>query len=230
MKLCELYPKVPRVGGPNMPISSKYKVIFFHIPRTGGTSIAAALEMGNTGPFVSYTHSGGQHLTPQQLLTLKRSWLLEYFKFTFIRNPYDRLVSEYFWRKKRERIMSLSTGEIFTFPQTSFDTFICKIVKNIVQNQQFTSPISFRHFRPQCDFVYNDNQKSQLDFVGRFENIQKDFNTIVKKLGIKPKKTKLPRKNYSNREKDYRGYYNKETRQIVSELYKQDLETFNYEF
>ena len=64
-------------------------------------------------------------------------------------------------------------------------------------------------------------------FIGKFENLQSDFNKICEIIGIK--KEKLPLINNTNKE-DYKSYYTEETKKIIQKAYKKDIEMFNYSF
>lgn len=132
------------------------------------------------------------------------------FKFAFTRNPFDRLVSLYFYRKRPKSIVN-----DMTFKQFCFFLF---------QDIPGTGPynyIGMSQAAPQIEWAKN------MDFVGRFENLQDDFDFICEKIGVP--KQKLPNKNTTKHE-HYRQYYDDELIELVSKIYYEDLITFKYGF
>jgi hypothetical protein len=84
---------------------------------------------------------------------------------------------------------------------------------------------------PQSDFVRDKNGKVLVDFIGRFENLQSDFDRVCPEIGLPP--TALPHVNKSKvirKYKGYQDYYDKESKEFIAELYKSDIELFGYEF
>ena len=186
-----------------MIVSDKHKFIFFHIPKTGGSSM--------TNHFSKYGKQKGQphnsHCDTNR----------EFFRFGFFRNPWDRFVSKYFYFKaygKTKAGNDLHSGQIVN-RYNSFQQFTLNF-PNIYE--EFKSP----HWNPQVDWV-----EDRIDFIGRFENLQEDFNIICDKIGIP--KQQLPHKN-KTKHKHYTEYYDEETKQIVAKKYAKDIEYFGYEF
>ena len=182
-------------------ISHKHKCVFIHIPKTSGVSIYNVLE------------SREQH---HKTLDGHKGWKHEYFKFCFVRNTWDRFLSTYFYFKKygRRRPGDLKDGKIIN----QFKDF-----KGFVESfHNIEKKFSDRHFN--CQVYWIDER---LDFIGKFENLQEDFNIVCDKIGIPQQK--LPHKNKS-KHKHYTEYYDDETRQIVAEKYAKDIERFGYEF
>ena len=194
------------------------RILFIHIPKTGGTSIERA--MGANLPPLGLAKSlmgwGGKHRSWRQHLTIaeikkfyKTIDLHNCFKFTIVRNPWDRMVSSFRWEQRgfrRNRSKAPSNFKEFTISPRWY-------------NKQ--------HSKHQLDFITNENLKIEVDFIGRFENLQEDFNTALVKGDALPKK--LPHKNKTKR-KHYTEYYDDETKQIVAEKYAKDIEYFGYEF
>ncbi|MEX0919953.1 MAG: sulfotransferase family 2 domain-containing protein [Candidatus Pacearchaeota archaeon] len=84
------------------------------------------------------------------------------------------------------------------------------------------------HFRSQYKFLTNNEGNLFTEFIGKFENLEKDYKKICEIMGIKnPPKLKHERK---SKRKNYRKYYDEETKKLVAERYKKDLELFGYRF
>ena len=199
-------------------ISHKQKFVFVHIPKTAGQSLYENLGgWSRVYPrgFKKSLRKYKQHFTMSEYLEhgyLKIEKLGLYFKFSIVRNPYERILSEFKYAQ-----------QIYTkFNNSSFNRF----VKRDWGNSRRHSTIK-QHIRPQYEFLYNDNGKCLVDFIGRFENLQQDFNIICDNIGI-PHQL-LPHQNKS-KHKHYTEYYDDETRQIVAEKYAKDIEYFGYEF
>jgi hypothetical protein len=79
----------------------------------------------------------------------------------------------------------------------------------------------------QHDFLYDDSGKLLVDYVGKFENIQNDFDNICTRIPIN--KSSLPVVNAS-RHTHYKEYYNKHTKNLILTAFKKDIETFKYDF
>lgn len=187
------------------------KCIYVHVPKCAGVSINKSL----------FGCLGGGHITIKQyrkIFGFKE--FKNYFKFSFSRNPWDRLVSAFHflkqggWGESDEKWAkeNLSRYEIF-------DDFVNDWLseKNI---------FSYHHFRPQCHYLCLSERIIGVDFLGRFESIETDFRKICERLGVT---CDLPELNSSQR-KDYADYYDSKTRDIVGRLYKEDIKTFGYSF
>jgi hypothetical protein len=86
----------------------------------------------------------------------------------------------------------------------------------------------YRHIISQYDFLYDNKGKQLVDFIGRFESLQKDFNFVCGQLNIL--NSALPHRNKSRNRKHYSEYYDLESREFVANLYQKDIKLFNYTF
>ena len=184
-------------------ISHKHKFIFVHISKTGGSSIERALN-----PDIKLDSSPRTKNTGNTVLKEKH-WYVdryqqeykkqfdEYFKFTIVRNPWDREVSRWKWR-------GLALNENHSFKKHLEHAFVDNYSQWICNNDQYL-----------------------MDYIGRFENLQQDFNIICDKIGVEHKQ--LPHANKTNHE-HYTEYYDDETRDIVARRYAKDIEYFGYMF
>lgn len=203
-------------------ISHKHRCIFIHNPKCAGNSIAKALQIGqynhpNRGS-VMYKLQYHQDLATHKRL-LDKNIYNSYYKFSIVRNPFDRVVSAYFWYKHND---SKSTRRVRNILPDTFTGYVLQL--NKLQSHPVIKVHS--HFFCQYDTVFNGHV-TDLDFLGRFETLESDINIIAKALDITD--LVLPHINKKDRS-HYREYYTPETKRIVEDLFKLDLEHFNYEF
>lgn len=187
------------------------KSIYVHIPKCAGMSI-------NTSLYNS--PAGGHRGLSTYLYLFDYEDFSNYFKFTFVRNPWDRLVSSYTF---------LNNGGLNSADNNWFQSNLGKYndFNQFVQEWLNKANIqSYHHFKPQIDYIYDAHQKVSLDFIGRFENLESDFNKVASKLNIQAKLAKVN----SSPRGSYRRFYNDKTAAIVYEVYKEDIEMLGYEF
>jgi hypothetical protein len=209
-----------------MFLSFKKKFIFFHIYKTGGTSIYKSLDRYIDKPniLLKKLAKAGNNQFYKEILNdilnnghvnaidakdnLPPKIFKNYFKFAFVRNPWDIQVSLYYYTLKNQKHFQHKMVK----DMGSFDKYIEWRVNNEVRLQK--------------DFLYS-NDTLLVDFVGKIENIEEDFKIICKKLNIDD--VKLLHKNKSNHKK-YHSHYNDRTRKMIEEAYKEDIKIFNYKY
>ena len=225
-------------------ISHKYKFIHIHIPKCAGTSIEKLF-----GHFDGYVGRNGQdhrtirmieqpYLTinalssisnlEELLLRLKHKMIMNtnpknhenvnsaqfknYFKFSIVRNPYARVFSWYRRVIKDEVLLNYY-----------------RISKNIEFHDYLKKFLNKKNYmlRPQVYWLKNFEGKIKLDYIGKFEKIETVFGEISKHLSMGnlhfPHEKKSEKINYIN-------YYDNQSKAIVTDYYKDDLNTFNYTF
>lgn len=202
-----------------MCVYKKKKVIFIHIPKCGGTYLRQALKLPTAIGDINVDHA--TPFSPH----VKKYWE-EYFTFTFVRNPYSRLVSAFFFDKMRIKQISTKTkGNIrreasrFDDSKEGFEKFVKKFLPLDFNNNRKYIPIS--HIIKDAEF----------DFIGKLENLNEDvatLNKIIHKGKLDLKKKKLDKNQSSHKAFDY-YYQNKEFKQMVYDYYQKDFERFNYE-
>lgn len=186
----------------------KTKRVYIPIPKTGITTIRQALFHKIYAPY-------------SENYNLSKLNSDKYFKFTFIRNPYDRIVSCY--SKANQRFLYEGFQKYKSmYAKMPFKEFV-RAISQIPDSQ------SDEHFKSQYLFITDKEENLIPNFIGRFENLNKDFKKVCKKANVK-KIPQLPHRNRSKRKRDYRDYYDKETKRLVQERYKKDFEIFGYEF
>jgi len=143
----------------------------------------------------------------------------EHFKFTFVRNPYDRLVS--CWNDKRYDGARNKKSKA----ELTFEQFVDQLVVDV--NKKYDGDIAMYgnpHVKSQSGML----QSAPLDFIGHLETFDVDWKKICDHFNVQPAVENIHQN--KTKRKAYHEYYNDRTKQIVTELYAEDIEIFGYEY
>ena len=200
--------------------------VFIHIPRTGGTTVHACLD--------AYATVIPDHVLGQDA---RRKWHRS-FLYTFMRNPYTRMVSLYECQFPR-----LGPTH-YHLPKEDKDLTFERYVDIITNKEYDHDEYHFQHWRPQTDWVFNDDDRLIVDYIGRTETLDKDINKIgcligageviksVVKKGFAPQPSYGYPKNRSNWRYlgNYRYYYDDVAQKQVEKYYEKDIDFLKVKF
>ena len=228
-------------------ICKPYKCIFVHIPKAAGRSVElyflnklgmsrdnesdrrALLLTDNNDPAKGTEKLS--HLSASEYVAcghVTAQDFSQYYKFSFVRNPWSRLVSEYRYRN--------------FISHKSFKHFVLNKLPKPGWDDKY------RHVMPQSEMLCDADGELLVDFVGKFERINEDFETVCKHFGFeddslphvnssskKSRELRRKLKNVIHRNQEtalsnYVEFYDDETRQFVHQLYRSDIELFGYSF
>ena len=189
----------------NLTTSESIRFVWYRVPKVASRTIFDYFERANI------------EWTAERTLSCHYpvSYYKNYLKFAFVRNPWDRLVSCWldkvcyqnyfqFEKDKREKMRN-------------FKNFILYV-------QKLNLKTCDNHLRLQSALI----DLNHVDFIGRFENFENDFRTILNKLNVE--EISISRKNQRKKRTHYHDYYDEETRQLVAEIYRLDIQIFNYKY
>jgi hypothetical protein len=231
----------PAIGGSIHPprsvglISHHDKCVFVHVPKCAGQSVELffldriGLDWERRAPLLLRPNDV-PGLGPPRLAHLKaheyvqKRWMTpaqfdEYFKFTFVRNPWDRVASFYRF---------LGYDRLSSFPG-----FVRKHLPRQMEKKSW-------FLCPQADYLYDEDNKLLVDFVGRFETLAQDFQAACTHMGIPD--PRLPHVNQSLKSRPglkgwlrrpplpYRDMYDERSKVLVGKMYERDVEAFRYPF
>ncbi len=207
-----------------MIVSHLHRYIFVAMPKTGTHSVRQALrehlgpdDIEQVGLFVNkrfpyddlaairHGHFGIAQVRPY----LGDDVVDTYFKFSFVRNPFDRFVSYC-------AFMTRQHGAFERDPQGTMRKILFEL-----------RPMDHVHFQPQYTLLVDADGALAMDHIGRVETMQASYDAICERIGI-PSRA-LDKVNSSKRG-DYRQYYDQGLIDGVAELYRRDLELFDYSF
>jgi hypothetical protein len=203
------------------------KFLFIHIDKSAGTSIQRALEphaypvthsrlrrrltwlgklnrlgLYRAAEFPEHVHAAGvKNCLPPALYG-------KLFKFAFVRNPWDRLVSRYAQLLRNPEKTPRHQGKALA----GFEEFVQWEIQRNKDHQHV--------------YVCDAGGKLIVDFIGRFERLEEDFGDVCQHLKVN---ASLSKTNTSKHD-SYQGYYTPATRKLVAEHYRRDIELFGYEF
>lgn len=212
-----------------MLLSHSYKFLFIHIPKTAGSSITTALApysehperhwynrwLSCVGINVNWygplrVRNPRKHTTFGQAKRIYPKAMLDsYFKFAFVRNPWDLMVSYYHYIKSREN------------HHRSRQVNALKSFKDYIYYEIDRGKVS------QSRLIYDANDNLQMNYVGRFENLEENFQEICLRVGLPH--VRLEHQNKSAR-RSYQEYYDLETRDLVAKHWEKDIDLFKYSF
>jgi hypothetical protein len=144
------------------------------------------------------------------------------FKFTFVRNPFDRIHSAYYFLRAGgmggldEEFGQQVLGEFPTFEHFVFEG---------LEKEEIAG---FWHFLPDTHFLsFEAGRAIELDFIGRYENLARDFDVVRRRVNPS---ARLAHSNLTPQKEDYRRAYTAKMVDSVARQYGADLELFGYEF
>jgi len=192
----------------------KYKIIFTHIPKTGGQSIANSLfntRFPGHYSYKDYFWEYGENIN-------------KYFFFTVVREPLGRIKSAYYYLLNSTKIKSdQNFANCYLSKYSSFDEFVrFGLKKDEIQN--------WIHFKTQTSFLVDNYNQINYDFIGKFENLDNFINDLkphIKSLYPNIDKINLKKINVSG-SLNASLYLSKESKRIINDVYFDDFKNFNY--
>ena len=213
-----------------MPVYERHQLVHIHIPKTAGTAIEGFFhDLGDMewGPksWVGQQRRDGrwfefQHLTYRELVSLTGFQYASFRSFAVVRNPYQRFLSDHFWRNA-------------VMPQHRFDSiaeFLHQIPGNmdrhwdeLIRGADRTTASFLIHVRPQTHYVHDARGRVLVDEVLRFEKLGEDLARLLEPLGLTSRFVRPPRQ---RRLSDHLG---RDQIELINEIYALDFARFGYE-
>jgi hypothetical protein len=191
-------------------ISGDRKFIFIHVPKTGGLSIRRFLQASSSDVRdIFFWHVPAKHAKK-----VIHGWE-SYFRFGFVRNPWEVQVSMYNY--------ILGMGNQHPEWQevercSNFRTYIDRYMRNNWENGNLIT---------QSDMLFDDQDYCLVSLIGRFDTFTEDFEKACREMGIAM--ADLPWLNRSEHG-EYRSYYDENAKSLVAKIYSRDLDLLKYAF
>lgn len=200
-----------------MLVSDSHKLIFIHIQKTGGSTIHKLLQERVPDLHLVKPRHGGAIRAKQKV----DGWD-EYYKFAFVRNPWDRMVSWYSMVTKSPQ----NSNKLWRYARDNSSTFE-EFIYNCTDEVEIWKGVYYSFTYNQLDYLTNENGDLLVDFIGRLENFDEDVREVFDKIGVDLEL--VPHKNRS-KHRHYSTFFTPDTEMVVRERFKKDIEYFGYEF
>ncbi|VAW74525.1 hypothetical protein MNBD_GAMMA12-216 [hydrothermal vent metagenome] len=228
-------------GVNTMIISYKHQFIFLKTRKTASSSIQMALSsvcgdediiVGDDGPNAdrnidkSFSRNTHVNLKQLKLAISKKKWST-YFKFAFVRNPWDLVVSRYHWEKKgmdcsvagfRDWLPEYVNSD-YVEPERNAQSNIVQAVWE--RGGGYINDL-------QSPFIL-DNGRVEIQFVGHYESLNEDFSAVCNSVGIDTLALPHLKSGFRN-SKGYRDLYDSSSKQLVENAFATDIDHFGYQF
>lgn len=225
-----------------MHISHRHKFIFFSFPKTGSESVRKLLTPFSDIQGIPYwecdeKHPFYSHISPKEVKAIfqKNGWNYDdYYKFTFVRNPWARLVSLYnmiYHTKKPTTLLGKVRSLLKPNSAPSFKKWLQQIKADGegaggAANQRWQVYGSYSI----ANYILDENRQKLVNEVIKLEEISEKLPVVLKNIGIdSADELTIPHVNTRARKK-YSTYYDDDTKQLIADRYKYDIERFNYSF
>jgi len=230
-----------------MILSERHKFIYFCNSKTGTTSVEKALrhlDEGDRYRFGAPGLFGARHIPPVMVRALMPGELWRScFKFTFVRNPYDWVVSQWFhnftgakrpnWLRHPigrlrhhaggfRRILGRTRRDLDAMRDKVFTPADVRFLHEFLQDYRV---LPAQPAKLQAHFLLDPDGKELVDFVGRFERLDRDFTHAMEKIGQKG--IELPHERRTLH-RDYRAYFTTESAAEVARIWARDFEVLGY--
>ncbi len=204
-------------------VDTERKFIFTRLAKVASSALTATLAPGR-GDEEAYRRYRKKHLRPSGLGIRSAACARGYFKFVFVRCPYDRVLSAYLHKigsdeRKRKSYMK-KAPELFRKygPQPSFREFCLYLESGGLYDN--------KHWIPQRSLMAIP--PSEYDFIGKIENMDEDLKTVSQNISSLEGRRISRSGPYTGASGKLARYYDKETAAVIRRVYREDFESFGY--
>ena len=213
-----------------MRISHKHKFVMISVPKTGSTTLRKFLDPlsdlmsngSNKSPYYDHTTA---NLLQTHFISKEWNWN-NYFKFGFVRNPWDWMVSHWFYRAKfidehENHQHNMNTWSLNFLHACQFQ------FANTNGFGEWCLKYGLDEFKNQSEWLYNEDDVCLVDYIGKMEDFQNSFNVVCEKIGLGKKNLSVKNK---TKHANYTSYYTLDVKNAVASKFSRDIDLFGYTF